>query len=175
MSVEDTSADAEITAMASIVQSLTPLDEDARQRILSWASQRFRVIVTRDLVPSVPKRELSSEVGQGETGSYGQIHELFDAANPTTGVDRVLVAAYWFQVCEHHDDLDSMTLNTALKNLGHGSANITRDLDSLIERTPHLVQQTRKEGSTKQARRKYKLTREGIRTVERMLNNEFAA
>ena len=68
------------------------------------------------------------------------------------------------------DDWDSQNVNTELKHLGHPSTNITRDLDQLMGRTPKLVLQTRKEGSTRQARRRYKLTREGMRIVEKLLS-----
>ena len=100
--------------------------------------------------------------------AFGGFHELFDAANPGTSVEKVLVAAYWFQVGQKNEDLDSTELNRALKNLGHPSSNITRDLDALINRTPRLVMQVSK-GPTKSARKRYKLTREGIRAVERLV------
>ena len=47
-------------------------------------------------------------------------------------------------------------------------------MDSLIAK--RLVIQTRKIGNTKQARKKYKLTREGMKLVERMvegIDSEF--
>ena len=172
MENENTPIDAEISAMAAIVQALTPLEEEARERILCWANQRFKDTTAHAVVSRAPGREPCADEKAGESMRYEQIHDVFDAANPTTGPDRVLVAGYWFQVYEHHDDLEGMTLNRALKDLGHVSANITRDLDSLINRTPHLVQQIKKEGSTRQARKKYRLTREGIRAVEKMLNRE---
>jgi hypothetical protein len=84
-------------------------------------------------------------------------------------LEKVLVVAYWFQVIQGQDDWDSFAINTELKHLGHPSTNITRDLDSLMNRAPRLVLQVRKDGTTKQARKRYKLTREGVRAVEKLL------
>jgi hypothetical protein len=77
-----------------------------------------------------------------------------------------LVAGYWFQVVEKSEDLDGMELNRALKNLGHPSSNITRDLDALIRRSPRMVMQVSKGPA---GRKRYKLTREGERAVSRMI------
>jgi len=48
-------------------------------------------------------------------------------------------------------------------------------LTQLIVRKPALVIQTHKSGSTKQARKRYRLTNEGLRAVERMLAGEVGA
>lgn len=106
--------------------------------------------------------------------SFASIADLFDAAAPGTGLQKILVAGYWFQVCQSTDDFDSQSLNTELKHLGYPSKNITRDMDSLANRVPKLILQTRKEGTAKQARKKFKLTREGLRIVERLLAGDDA-
>ena len=52
-----------------------------------------------------------------------------------------------------------------LKNLGHGVGNITRAFDTLRASKPALTVQTRKEGSSKQARKKFRVTTEGHRRI----------
>jgi len=47
--------------------------------------------------------------------------------------------------------------------------NITVALGALVDDTPRLVIQTHKAGKTKQARKKYKLTAEGIKRIKQML------
>ena len=84
-------------------------------------------------------------------------------------MDKILVAAYWFQVVKEEPDFDSLSLNSELKQLGHPSANITRDMVSLVNRTPKLVIQTRKEGNTQQARKRFRLTRKGVKVVDALL------
>jgi hypothetical protein len=155
----------EIKAMAELFEALSPLNPEELRRVLKWANEKYLGKSTGpSAILDVPPP--AAPVGPG---SFGDIVELVDAARPGNGLDRILVAAYWFQVVQAHDDFDSQTLNTELKHMGYPSTNITRDLDSLMNRSPKLVIQTRKEGSSKQARKRFRLTREGIRAVDTML------
>ena len=63
----------------------------------------------------------------------------------------------------------AINVNGHLKDLGHTVSNITRAFDSLINRSPRLARQIAKSGSAKQARKRYKVTREGIKRVKSML------
>lgn len=159
--------DKELDAMQTINTALAELgDEDAVKRVLQWAASKHGVAVT------VGK---SLQVGSGDGGGiemssqFGNIADLFDAASPSTEPEKVVVVAYWFQEVQGQADLDSQSLNTELKNLGHGVGNITRALDNLIGRKPRLVIQTRKSGTSQQARKRYKLTVEGIRFAKAMI------
>lgn len=163
--------DPEVKAMGEIAQALSTLEPDVAQRVIKWASERYKV--------QLPASNGKGDGGQGENGKvetktadltdFENFHDFFDAANPSSGTEKVLVVGYWYQVKLGNQELDGLTLNSELKNLGHPSTNITRDLDNLIGRTPRLVMQVRKDGTTQQARRKYKLTREGIKLVEKLL------
>lgn len=158
--------DLETKAIADITKALSQLDPDTIQRVLKYLMQRYQ-----PKSQSAPSPELgSSDAKQVVPSSFNEFHELFDVASPVSSPEKALVAAYWFQVVLSHEELDGFLLNKELKNLGHQSSNITRDLDALMSRSPRLILQTRKEGSSKQARKRYKLTREGIRAVEKMLS-----
>jgi hypothetical protein len=163
--------DAEIQAMGVISEALAPLDQDAVRRVLKWALERYQ---PRQGMPSTSVHVDTSPLVGVPTATPSRtflgVHELFDAANPESGLDRVLVAAYWFQVLQGQPDWDSQKVNTELKHLGHPSSNITRDLDALMMKTPKQVIQVRKQGNTQQARKLYCLTREGTRAVEAMLS-----
>jgi len=89
--------------------------------------------------------------------------------NPGTESESVLVAAYWHQVVQGVEHLDSQSLNAGLKNLGHGVGNVTRACSSLMRQKPALMMQVRKSGSTKQARKRYRLTAAGIQRIREML------
>ncbi len=160
--------DPEIKAMSVVAEALSELTPEAAGRVLAWVSARFGLVALEPVVAA----SVAETGGPIAKPVFSSFHELFDLANPESGTDRALVAGYWFQELQHIDDLDSFQLNRALKDLGHESGNITRDLDHLNARTPRLVMQVRKEGSTKQARKKYRLTREGIRAVERMIGTK---
>lgn len=165
--------DPEIDAMGQIAKALEPLDQEAVRRVLKWAIERYQPR-SASIAPSASLVEvpsISAESTRTLPRTYLDLPELFDAANADTGLDKVLVVAYWFQVVQGSEDWDSQSINSELKHLGHPSTNITRDLDSLMTRVPKQAMQVRKQGTTKQARKRYKLTREGIKAVEARLAN----
>jgi hypothetical protein len=104
--------------------------------------------------------------------TFERISDLVDAANPSSGLDYVLLGSYWFQEVQGGESFTGQQVNSALKDLGHGSANITTSYNSLKSRKPPLARQIQKSGTSKQARKQYRLTTEGIRAVERMLSHK---
>ena len=158
--------DPEISAMSKIAEALQNLEESARVRVLAWAVQKFEPATA-----SGGGGSASPDITDGSSplDRFNEFHELVDAADPQIGLERILVAGYWFQEVQKHDSLEAFELNRALKDLGHPAGNITRDLSRLMARSPKLVIQVRKEGTTKQARKKYRLTRAGVQQVENMI------
>ncbi len=96
--------------------------------------------------------------------------EFFASKSPKTDADKALVVGYYLQYKAGLEILDSQRINSELKNLGYGISNITRTLEHLKSKRPALILQTRKQGTTKQARKLYRLTMEGKRYVEEILN-----
>lgn len=170
------SDDPEIKAMSQVLNALAGLPDGAVERVLRWAAARFDLDIAREADgPSAEEAERDSDQPPDSERTFEEFAELFDAASPTSAVDNALVAGYWFQVVKSNPDFDGFSLNKELKHLGHPSSNITRDLDALIKRTPRLVMQIRKSGNTRQARKRYKLTTEGVRTVARMIADRSAS
>lgn len=163
------SGNPEIMAMAAIANMLDGLEEDAQSRVLRWAVDRYRV--------SVGLVRTGTASGSGgasaETGepAHTELAELFATADPQTDADKALIGAYWTQFVQGEVDFDAQSVNTKLKHLGHGVGNITRALDTLKDRRPQLIVQLRKSGTSKQARKKYKVTTAGKSAVEAMLAN----
>lgn len=167
---------AELTAMTEIAKALQPLDSDAVRRVLIWSADRFNATL------SLETAKLDGENNEGDnTDSNGNndsqtefddVADLFAAAKPRNDPEKALLVAYWFQSINGQTDFDSATVNKELKHLGHGASNITTALNSLISRKPQLVIQTRKSGSSQQARKRYKLTNEGNKQVVRMIRGE---
>ncbi len=157
----------ELDAMKKIAAALEPLDDAARARALQWASSRFRG--PNALVVSGGLTRMASHGGDTTTsGAFGSFAELFDAASPTTEKDKALVAAYWVQMCQNVTSFASQSLNDLLKDLGHGVGNITEALNQLKGERPALVLQLKKSGTSKQARKTFKLTNEGAKRVSEM-------
>jgi hypothetical protein len=165
--------DPEVAAIGKVNEALAALEPAIQQRVLRWAADKFNLT----LAPPKPargdkgKQEEADEEEEDDESSdtFSDFASLYDAANPTTEADKALVAGYWIQVIQGNTDWGSFSPNKELRNLGHGVENITVALSSLIDSTPRLVMQTHKSGKAKQARKKYKLTNEGIRRVKQML------
>lgn len=54
-------------------------------------------------------------------------------------------------------------------HLGHKIPNITDAIDTIREAKPALILQLKKAGTSRQARKTYKVSHEGIRSVEAMI------
>jgi hypothetical protein len=158
--------DKELAAMMNVNSILADLDEAAVSRIILWAAARYGVVLGKSTGPAISRDGFNLSDDEG----FQDVASLFDAASPKTEPEKVLVVGYWLQEIRGQGDVEAHAVNSELKNLGHGASNITRALENLINRKPRLVIQTRKSGSTQQARKKYKITVEGIRTVKSMLS-----
>jgi hypothetical protein len=185
-------SDPELDAISAVNAALAPLDEAAASRVLRWAADRYQVSLglagqprraqqsgaTADQEGEEDEEERPDATSESEPSSdqttFNDVSELFDAANPKTESDKALVVGYWFQVAQRRSDFGGQEVNNSLKHLGHGATNITRALGSLMNRSPRLVMQTHKAGKATQARKKYRLTTEGIRAVEKMTGRKSA-
>jgi hypothetical protein len=156
----------ELKAMAQIEATLKDLTDEERVRVMQWASARFRLSLRGDGGKVAdPGRAAGDEV-------HPDLETFYAAAQPKTDAERALVVAYWLQYRESAPDVDTQTVNTRLKHLGYGTGHITRAFETLKDERPALVVQTKKEGSTQQARKKFKVTTEGKKRVEGMLKVE---
>jgi len=179
MSESTTDPIAEVTAMKTIAEALSKLDADATARVLRWAVERFAVRLDGALKRSATEDrnrngalEDPESPASSERGKFNDLAELYAAASPQTEADRALVTGYWFQYVDGESEFAAQTLNSALKNLGHGVGNITQALDTLKAQRPALVMQIKKSGTTKQARKTYKLTAAAKKAVEAMIGHE---
>lgn len=157
--------DPEIKAIGEITKALTELSDEQRHNVLLYVNARYGgQSAPRARVTTTDAADLPPPGNQ-----YSSIGDFFDAVNPQTEAERVLAVAYWIQTVEGEEAFESYPVNKHLKHLGHPVSNITRALDSMIDQTPRLILQTSKSGSAKQARKRYKVTREGIKRVQAML------
>ncbi len=125
--------------------------------------------------PPGPGRPASAGQAGPQGGSrhgYADFGALFTAADPDTNAEKALVAGYWLQVCLGQGDFDSQTANKALKSIDRGLVNITHAFTMLREMKPSLALPVSKGGRSQQARKRYKLTVLGIRSVEAMTGEQ---
>lgn len=175
--------DPEIDAMSAIATALADLEEDQQGRVLRWSAERYGVTLTKRSArrdgdtpdktgnddggdPDVTQDEITAE-----DPAFEDFGDLFSAADPKSNEDKALVAAYWRQVHEGDEKWQSSALQKDLRNLGHAIPNITDALSSNIRKRPQRVIQLQKAGNTRQARKTYKVTGEGLVYVQGMLSH----
>lgn len=172
--------DPEIDAMSAVASALSSLDEETRGRVVRWAAERYRVTLGGPAGGGRGSRGVTSNGGNdtevtdeevaGEGPAYEHFAELFAKAEPKTDADKALVSAYWTQVHEGQVTWQSQTLNTQLKHLGHAISNITDALSKNMSKKPQRIIQIQKSGNSKQGRKTYKVTQEGLVYVQGMLS-----
>ncbi len=161
-------ASTEAKAIADVVEALKPLDVGAIARVLEWASKRYASRAHGDEPGTITPVPLTSRHDDTEADG-GELADLYAAADPRTESESVLIAAYWHHAARKTEVLDSQALNRDLKNLGRGVANVTRACSVLIQQRPALMLQVKKSGSTKQARKQYRLTAAGLQRAREMV------
>jgi hypothetical protein len=154
----------ELKAMSILETTLKSLSDEELSRVMQWANARFRY--TKSVGG---KAQSANDTKVENDDEYPDLATFFSAAAPKTDGEKALVGAYWLQYREDATDVEAVTVNTRLKHLGYGIGNVTRAFESLKAEKPALIVQTKKEGSTQQARKKFKVTSEGKKRVEAML------
>ena len=164
----------EIDAMKQIADVLEEFrgDSETQARIVQWVTARFGDPPSRDVAPPPDTSATPQVQGPEQDEGFEDVADLFDAAGPQTDADRALVVGYWLMDPEGKSDFTSREVNSELKNLGHGVSNITAAFSRLMKRRPALAMQTAKAGTSKQARKRYKLTRAGFKGVQAMIQAE---
>jgi len=169
---------AEVVAMGKVVEALKGLQLDAVARVLGWASNAYKVEVkkteTRKVTPDHDDEPNDEVNGNGDRNGNRQarfvdLAELYAATSPDSEADKTLVAAYSAQFLDNKPEFGAFEINQALKNLGHPIGHITTAFDTLKARKPALVMQLKKAGTSKQARKTYRLTLAGKSAVEAMV------
>lgn len=166
--------DLEIKAMIAISGAFDDLEDAEQMRVLRWAFDKFSSTPLPDPKGSskVHRSGSGGEGGDEEQTApqdYDDFAELYDAAAPKSDADKALVAAYWHQRYQGNDQFGSQPLNNYLKDLGHQLKRINDALAAGIKTSPARVLQVRKSGNAPQGRKMYKLSKEGLKAVERMI------
>ncbi len=143
--------------------------------MLRWALDLFGRAGTQVPAETTRNEALLDTVNSLVTGAgrkmadFGDLAEMYSAASPSTDAEKALVVAAWFQYREQMPEVDTQAVNTRLKHLGYPVGNITRAFDYLRDSRPSLVVQMKKMGTSQQARKKYRVTVEGAKEVERLI------
>lgn len=160
----------ELKAMHNVYAALADLDDEAKSRVIEWVVGKFSL--------GYPKKRIFGALGDAggefdaekvELTSFKSVADLFAKAAPKSEADKVLVVGAYLQEVKGGGELTGREINKELQHLGHGVGNITANITSLSNRKPKLMIQTRKEGKTRQAQKKYKVTAEGLAAAKKMI------
>jgi hypothetical protein len=169
----------EAEALQAVLQAIADLPTAAIRRIIDWVADAYeiRTGAVRSATASNAGTQLRGVQGgrhptEAQSSEFADIATFYDAAKPSTDVLRALVVGYWLQVLERQESFTSQAVNGTLKDLGHGVSNITKAFRHLATHDPVWARQVKKSGTSRQARKLYRLTNEGVREVERMIKAE---
>jgi hypothetical protein len=112
---------------------------------------------------------------RGSTGgarrATGGIPSLVEQWKPETMAERALLGAFALARGRPDRTVTSQAINAELKRNGLPVPNITRAIESNLRTRPPLMVQKKKMGTTRQARKQYALTQEGVDFVESKLRS----
>lgn len=114
--------------------------------------------------------------GTGRRGPRGgvQMGSLLGQWSPETMAERALIGAYTLSRGKADKTVTSQAINAELKRAGIPVPNITRAIESNLRAKPPLMVQKKKMGTTRQARKQYAITPEGVEFVESKLQSAGA-
>lgn len=144
---------------------MKPLDDAGLQRTVRWVVEKYH----KSTGGKSSQGANPLEILQPPRGDAADLPTLFQKCTPSTYGEKILVAAYYHQEINGQKEWDSRAVNRDLKQLGHQVPKIVDFIQRLADKSPALVIQTKKEGSTRQARKKYRLTEEGINEVKSLM------
>jgi hypothetical protein len=110
---------------------------------------------------------------RGTTGARrggGNVAGMLERWRPETMAERALLGAFVLARGRADRTVTSQAINAELKRNGLPVPNITRAIESNLRAKPPLMVQKKKMGTTRQARKQYALTQEGVELVEGKLS-----
>ncbi|MDE2598606.1 MAG: hypothetical protein KGL40_03170 [Rhodocyclaceae bacterium] len=168
----------EFEAIKAVHTALESLDEDARTRVLNYIVSLLGIntkVNSGRVTATEPDEgddgDEAPPVGKAIEGTqtFSSFAELYAAADPKSNGEKALVIGYWLQECQGGENFTAALANKELTHLGHKVANITDAIDSMKNQKPMLILQLKKSGNSRQARKLYKISHEGIKRVEAMI------
>jgi hypothetical protein len=176
--------DPELQAMGLVFESLRNLDSDQQRRVLRWVTDRLESPEPTGTVAStatpivegppqmtVEKVETKSMTpDKKDISHYDTVLELFADATAKKSTSKVLLMAAYLQERHSFKEITSYEINFRLKRIGHKVTNISSLINSLLNRRPHLVIQVGADTHKKQARRKFRVTDDGLKEARSFLN-----
>lgn len=158
----------DVKALEAVLKALEGLDPPVQERVLRWAFEKLEFKPVTNTAAALGLRPGAAPKGT-ELASFESLAEALGAAHARTDAQRILVAAAYLTKKNGKAELTAAEINAELKNLGHPVNSISKTIDTLKEKRPQLMLQTKKSGTSRQARKNYKVTAAGFAAAERLL------
>ena len=162
----------EFEAIQTVYGALEPLGDEAQTRVLIYIASLLGIdarIATGGASEEDAADVADSDEAAEQARVFDTFAELYDAANPQSNGEKALVAGYWLQVCQGTESFTAASAQKELADLGHKIPNITSAIDRVKNQKPMLLLQLKKSGSSRQARKLYKVSQQGITRVQEMV------
>lgn len=121
--------------------------------------------------PTIDKTEASiAQTNKSiNLNSFKTLEQVFAQATPKTDSEKVLLAAAFLQTKQRWKEFGAFVVQKELKRIGKKSANITTSIKMLSTKKPALIVELQKTGDSKQSRKTYKVTPEGLEAALRLI------
>jgi hypothetical protein len=180
--------DPEITAMSQAFEALKGLDGAQIGRVLHWIKGRFGVRETKltavpaaavtpaaveEIIPAPavePKQEPKAPVSKKrDLMDFDTVLDLFSESTVKKVSSKILLMAAYLQERHNFKEISSYDINFRLKRIGHGVQNISSSINGILKRKPQLMIEMNRDDSSRRARRKFRVTVEGIKVARGFL------
>ena len=182
--------DSEIAAMNKALNALKILDYGGRKRTIHWLISRFGLAKGKTLRQSTPPVYVNVNVNKHtktkpivkeepvkaakplkkrEIKHFDTVLDLFSESRVKKSIGKVLLMAAYLQERHHFKEITTYDINFRLKRIRHEVTNISSIINGILKKKPHLLAEIKKEGQGKHARRKFKVTDEGLKVAKSYL------
>jgi hypothetical protein len=178
--------DPEIIAMNKVLNIFRILDNEKRKRIIHWLKDRFGLTVdkpphaltqplnikkqtkSKPIVKEEPEKAVKPLEKRG-IKQYDTVLDLFSEARVKKSTDKILLMAAYLQERHNFKEITTYDINFRLKRIKHGVTNISSIINGILKGKPQLLDEIKNKEQTKHARRKFKVTEEGLKVAESYL------
>lgn len=180
--------DSEIVAMNKALDALKKLDNGGRKRTIHWLRSRFRLAkgkTPHQFTPPanvhIKKQTETKPIGKEKPGKaakplkkkeikhYDTVLDLFSESRAKKSFSKILLMAAYLQERHHFKEITTYDINFRLKRIKHEVTNISSIINGILKKKPQLLAEIKKEGQGKHARRKFKVTDEGLKVARSYL------
>jgi hypothetical protein len=156
---------AAIERLKLIQSQIKDLDPTLKERgIVILLEREFGTAVGR--VESKPPLPHADRTEANESDRQLPFSAFVEKWTPETEGEWALLGAYYQSQVLGQETFASQAVNSQLKQHGNGVSNITRAFTVLASAKPALILQVKKTGTSKQGRKFYRITTQGIRVIE---------